>query len=159
MPAPPIRYCGRCAYCGHTEQLSQGQVVDRLRGLGMLKRENRGDTKGDANLLLQLADAARQQLTCSQCGKGGLRIELASDDGWDAPSKACAACGAAIPPERAELFPNSDLCAACQSRVEQGQSPDKHDEFCPRCGSRMIAAQRGRAGVSRYEMVCPDCRR
>ena len=155
MPAPPIRFCGRCVYCGRAEQLTQVQVVDRLRGLGMLKRED----KRDANLLLQLAHAARQQLTCSQCGKGGLRIELAADDDWDAPRKACSACGAPFPPERLELFPDSDLCAACQQRVERGQSPDKHDEFCSRCGSRMIVRQRGGAGISRYEMVCPDCRR
>ncbi len=121
----------------------------------MLKR----DDQGDMDFLLQLANAARLRLVCPACGSGGLDLEPDQDDDWDGAVKACAACGAAIPTERLELFPDSDLCAACQHQVDHGQTPDQHDDFCPRCGSRMIVRQRRASGLAAYEMICPACRR
>jgi predicted RNA-binding Zn-ribbon protein involved in translation (DUF1610 family) len=121
----------------------------------MLKREDQRDVA----YLLQLAKAARERLLCSACGGGGLSVELAPDDEWERPAKPCAACGTAIPVERLELFPDSELCAACQQRVDRGQTPDQHDDYCPRCGTRMTVRQRRGSGVAGYEMICPTCRR
>lgn len=122
----------------------------------MLKR----DDARDVEFLLQLAKGATGRILCSSCGSGGVTVAIAEErDDWDAPSKLCAACGAKIPPERLELFPQSDLCAACQQRIDRGGSPDQHDDYCPRCGSRMIVRQRRGSGIAGYEMICPDCRR
>jgi predicted RNA-binding Zn-ribbon protein involved in translation (DUF1610 family) len=121
----------------------------------MLKR----DQQGGLDILLQLASAARLRLLCPVCGSGGLDFEPEAGDDWDTPAKACAACGAAIPAERLELFPDSDLCAACQQRVDRGQSPDQHDDYCPRCGARMTLRPRRGSGIAGYEMICPSCRR
>ncbi len=121
----------------------------------MLKR----DDQGDLDFLLQLASAARLRLLCPACGSGGLDFEPEPADDWGSGAKACAACGAAIPAERLELFPDSDLCAACQQQVDRGQSPDQHDDYCPRCGTRMTVRQRRGSGIAGYEMICPACRR
>jgi predicted RNA-binding Zn-ribbon protein involved in translation (DUF1610 family) len=122
----------------------------------MLKR----DDAREPELLLQLARAAAAQLLCDTCGSGGVNTEFASDaDEWDLPTKDCAACGAKIPLERLELFPDIDLCAACQQQTERGQTPDAHDDYCPRCGTRMIVRPRRGSGLAGYEQTCPACRR
>jgi RNA polymerase-binding transcription factor DksA len=70
----------------------------------------------------------------------------------------CAACGKMIPAERLELFPDTTLCTACQSTVDRGAAPDT-EEYCPRCGARMQVRAARSAGVARYALVCPQCRR
>ena len=150
------RLVWRCPHCAANERLSVRELASRLRVLGMLRRED----ERDAEFLLQLARAAAPKLICSACGCGGVKIDPADNrDEWTRPAKPCAACGATIPPERLELFPESDLCAACQQRVDRGQSPDQHDDFCPRCGSRMVVRERRGGGIAGYELICPDCRR
>jgi predicted RNA-binding Zn-ribbon protein involved in translation (DUF1610 family) len=122
----------------------------------MLKR----DDAREPEMLLQLAHAAAARMLCRSCGSGGARVELVPDaDEWDGPAKECAACGARIPPERLELFPEMDLCATCQQQTERGQTPDEHDDYCPRCGTRMIVRSRRGSGVAGYEQVCPACRK
>jgi len=136
--------------------LSEFELQSRLRKLGMLKRED----QRDLDLLLQLARAARERLFCPACGGGCLTVELApAEDDWGMPAKPCAACGAIIPSERLELFPESELCAACQQRIDRGQTPDQHDDFCPHCGTRMTVRQRRGSGIAGYELICPACRR
>ena len=148
------RLVWRCPHCGADERLGPRELAGRLRVLGMLKRED----ERDADFLLQLARAAGRKLLCPKCGCGGVKVEPADDrDEWGAASKPCAACGAMIPAERLELYPDSALCAACQHRVDRGQSPDRHDDFCPRCGSRMVVRQRRGSGIAAYELICPDC--
>jgi RNA polymerase-binding transcription factor DksA len=89
-----------------------------------------------------------------------VKVEIANDSTeWDGPAKVCAACGARIPPERIAIYPDMHLCAACQSKAERGQTPDGHDDYCPRCGTRMIVRQRRGSGISAYEQTCPTCRR
>lgn len=155
MTASTGRLRSLCPHCGYRESLSPVELAGRLRALGMLKR----DDQQSSEILLALAGAARLRLTCGQCGSGGLDFQPEADDEWGAAGKPCAACGAIIPAERVELFPESDLCAACQARVDRGQSPDQHDDYCPRCGTRMVVRQRTGSGLTGYAMVCPACRR
>jgi DnaK suppressor protein len=144
-----------CPHCGNVESLSEFEVASQLRALGMLRR----DDQQSLEFLLQLAGSARERLLCSACGGRGATIEPAPDDEWGSTSNACTACGATIPAERLELFPESDLCAACQSRVDRGQTPDQHDDYCPHCGTRMTVRQRRGSGIAGYELICPACRR
>lgn len=144
----------RCPHCQETKRVDRLELAAELRALGMLKRD---DTR-DAAMLLQLAKAGK--LLCGACGSGGLNIEVAEEaDEWDAPTKSCAACGTMIPRERIAIYPDMDLCAACQSKAERGQTPDVHDDYCPRCGTRMIVRQRRGSGLAGYEQICPACRR
>src|SRR4029453_4903050 len=113
----------------------------------------------EMEFLLQLASAARLRLLCPACGGGGLDVEPDLDDEWGGTQKSCVACGARIPVERLEIFPYSELCASCQQHVDRGQAPDQHDDYCPRCGTRMIVRQRRGSGITAYEQFCPACRR
>jgi DNA-directed RNA polymerase subunit M/transcription elongation factor TFIIS len=151
-----MRFEALCVRCGNRERLDPLELIARLRKLGMLKR---GDD-ADGQYLLQLAAAARDRLLCSACGRHGVSVQLAEDrDEFESPSRPCAACGASIPVERLELFPDSELCAACQQRVDRGQTPDQHDDYCPRCGTRMVVRERRGSGLAGYELICPECRR
>ena len=161
MTALPLRVEASCGRCGFVERLDMLELVERLRRLGMLKRGDpkRGDDL-ESQFLLEIAAAARERLTCSSCGLGGVLVQLADErDEFEPALRPCAACGAAMPAERLELFPASELCAACQQRVDRGQSPDQHDDYCPRCGTRMVVRQRRGSGIAGYEMICPACNR
>jgi predicted RNA-binding Zn-ribbon protein involved in translation (DUF1610 family) len=150
------RLAWNCPYCGSQERIDAAELSARLRKLGMLKR----DDQRDRDFLISLAASQSARLTCSQCGRGGVKVETADNrDEWELPSRPCVACGEPIAPERLELFPQSELCAACQQRVDRGQSPDQHDDYCPRCGARMTIRQKRGSGIAAYEMICPDCRR
>ena len=156
----PLRVEASCGHCGCVERLDAVELVERLRRLGMLKR---GDPKRrdevDPQFLLEISASARDRLKCSSCGRGSVLVQLADErDDFEAPARPCAACGAAIPAERLELFPDSELCASCQQRVDRGQTPDQHDDYCPRCGTRMVVRQRRGSGIAGYEMSCPACR-
>jgi predicted RNA-binding Zn-ribbon protein involved in translation (DUF1610 family) len=150
------RFVFRCAQCGHELPASVPDLENRLQAQGMLRRER----ETDPALLLELAASAATSWSCPQCDTAGFAPELApEEDDWGRPQKRCAACGHLIPRERVDLFPDSDLCAVCQGKVDDGGSPDQHDDYCPRCGTRMIVRSSRRAGLSKYEMVCPSCRR
>jgi predicted RNA-binding Zn-ribbon protein involved in translation (DUF1610 family) len=144
-----------CPHCGWEERTGVSAIAVRLRGAGLLKRED----ERDAAVLLELAKAAANRLACPRCGGAGIGCQAAAEaDDWDGPKKACAACGKSIPPERVALYPENDLCAACQERIDRGGSPNQHDDYCPRCGERMVVRAKRGAGVTRYEQVCPACR-
>jgi hypothetical protein len=156
MTRGPERLRISCPHCSAEERVDRAELAARLRRLGMLKR----DDERDVRYLLQLAKGSRAGIECSTCGSGGVKVDLAeAADEWDGPRRACAACGAAIPPERLQLLPDAELCAACQQRIDGGQSPDQHDDFCPRCGTRMTVRPRRGRGIAGYEMICPACRR
>jgi predicted RNA-binding Zn-ribbon protein involved in translation (DUF1610 family) len=155
LTALPHRVEASCGRCGFVERLDALDLVARLRRLGMLKR---GEDV-EPQFLLEISAAVRERLKCSSCGLGGVLVQLADErDEFEPASRPCAACGAAIPAERLELFPASELCAACQQRVDRGQTPDQHDDYCPRCGTRMVVRQRRGSGIAGYEMSCPSCR-
>jgi hypothetical protein len=136
--------------------MSLPDLAAHLRTLGMLKR----DDAREPELLLQLANASAERMRCESCGSGGVSVELADEaDEWDAAPKPCAACGSPIPALRLELYPDAHLCAVCQEQTERGQTPDEHDDYCPRCGTRMVVRARRGSGIAGYEQVCPACRR
>lgn len=149
-----------CPRCGHQERTGADELVLRLQSLGMLRR---GDKKAlprhELAIALELAQAASSQFKCPECNKFGLLPEAQEplEDEWGA-SKPCASCGKPIPPERLELFPETDLCTACQQTLDQGGKLSG-DDYCPRCGTPMTTRLSGRAGVARYEQTCPACRR
>jgi RNA polymerase-binding transcription factor DksA len=121
----------------------------------MLRREK---DPTDA-LMRELLTSIATQLTCP-CGHEGMLTRPVEDElddvAWGSPRR-CTACGAVIPAERVELYPDVELCVACQRVEEQGRSADD-PEFCPRCGS-VLEMQTRRVGISRYQLVCPVCRR
>ena len=49
----------------------------------------------------------------------------------------CESCGATIPSERLEVFPESKVCARCQAKFDRGEQAGPL-EYCPRlpCGTR-----------------------
>ena len=130
------------------------EVLDRLRAGGMLRRA----VEPDPDVLLELAKTAAKDWKCEQCQATGLVFRTIQDDPgtWD-DTHICEACRKVIPPERMVLFPQSTLCASCQRIVESGQSPVA--EYCEKCGSILQIRATKTAGISRYTMFCPACRR
>ncbi len=144
-----------CRTCGFSEACGLDGAQRRLLSVGMLRR-NREPTPEEVRELL-LAVAPR--LPCPGCGASGLLVELDDDVDWP-QSAACEGCGEAIPPERLEVFPETTLCVACQSKTDQGQRIGEVI-YCPKCGSPMIERTSGGAGLTRYELACsnyPQCR-
>jgi len=147
-----------CTACRHTEPASSDALVSRLQQAGLLKRATREERK-DVGYLMALTKTVAGQWICPDCGAAGLTVAEADGpiDEFDG-GRPCAACGKMVPAERLELFPDTTLCTACQSKVDRGGTPDTQ-EYCPRCGTLMqIRATRG-SGVARYSLVCPQCRR
>ena len=146
----------RCRTCGLSRGVTLSEMVGRLRSGGMLKA--RSDASPEVIRELFIASAAR--LSCGDCGTIGLAVEAAAeldDEAWG-QARACQMCGKPIPPERLELLPDARLCAACQANDERGDVGDER-EFCPRCGAVMQLVSGRGAGIARYTMRCPTCRR
>jgi DNA-directed RNA polymerase subunit RPC12/RpoP len=143
-----------CPYCSWQEDGTVAELDSQLRRLGMIKREEQAEVA----LLLELARIKKPDIRCPSCRKPGFTAEAVdpTDDGWGA-GKPCANCGKEIPAERLELFPDQDLCAACQGKIDSGGQLSG-DDYCPHCGTPMIVKQT-RQGVSRYQQVCPNCRK
>lgn len=130
------------------------ELDGQLRRLGMIKREEQADLA----LLLELARIKKPDLRCPNCRKPGYTADAVdpNEDDWGC-GKPCANCGAEIPAERLELFPDQELCAKCQGKIEAGGQLSG-DDFCPRCGTPMVV-KLGGGGVSRYRQICPSCQR
>src|SRR5262249_38658215 len=84
------------------------------------------------------------------------------DAEWNADFPAvrgCESCGQPIPPERLEVFPDAELCVACQPRVD-AQGAQQTDGDGDRCGWPVGGRPSRGRGVSRKVMACsnPDCR-
>jgi predicted RNA-binding Zn-ribbon protein involved in translation (DUF1610 family) len=122
-----------------------------LLAAGMLRR----NAKPSAAELRELLPAAAPRLACPECGSQGLAVRDDDELGdWPA-ARRCQSCGRAIPPERLEVFPDAELCVACQRGEDQGVAPATGD-YCPRCGSpMMVRPSRGR-GIARQELACSD---
>ena len=130
------------------------ELLDRLRASGLLRRA----IDPEPEMLLELAKNASKSWSCEACQGQGLVFRTVQDDPgtWD-DVHLCEACRKVIPPERVELFPQSTLCASCQRIVESGQSPVA--EYCEKCGSILQIRTTKSAGIARYTMYCPACRR
>lgn len=147
-----------CPTCHQTEHTGLDTLLARLQAAGLLKRASR-EERQDVAYLVALGTSVADRWSCPACGAAG--VSVSQDDERDGDfdgGRPCAACGELIPAERLELFPETTLCTACQSTVERGGAPDTQ-EYCPRCGVPMqIQAARG-AGITRYALLCPQCRR
>lgn len=141
-----------CPACRHREVKDFTRTVESLRTSGMLRRVEHPEEA----LVMELIATSANRLRCSECGEAGLDISEAHDE-FDRPeSKNCERCGAQIPAERLEVFPDTNVCVKCQSTGEAGPSGDEPD-FCPRCGGLMQMRQAGGSGLARYVMTCSDC--
>jgi len=132
-------------------------MLEHLRGAGMLKRVK----EVEPEMLLELFRAFSSSLHCRDCNASGLVVvqdeEEQNEREWGA-APVCKKCAAPIPPERLEIFPDTDFCMQCQSSQERGEN-DEQREFCPYCGGLMSCRQTTRGGLSKYAMRCQDCRR
>jgi RNA polymerase-binding transcription factor DksA len=130
------------------------QMLDWLRSVKMVRR----DAAPEPDLLPELFRAAAARFACPQCEAPGLSVgesDVDDDEAWGMARK-CESCGQPIAHERLEVFPDSQLCVACQAQSDRGAATGP-SEYCPRCGSIMTIGQ-SRRGVTRYVMVCPNCR-
>lgn len=150
-----------CPTCGSVRGAGITEMVAMLRAAGLLKAKS--DSSPD--VIRELFRASAAKLKCPGCGAIGLSTRGADeamraamrDEDWG-QDRACEACRAPIPPERLELLPDARLCAACQQEEDCGELADQR-EFCPRCGAVMRLVSRRGAGIARYTMRCPSCRR
>jgi hypothetical protein len=146
-----------CPRCQRRETLTPDQLLTRLRAAGLLRRA----IAPEPEEIFELAQASAARLACEACGHVGLAFQetVIEDDGddWGDP-KPCERCGALIPAERLELFPNTTLCVPCQQLSERGADTGPA-EYCPRCGNVMQLRKARGSGIARYVMECPACRR
>jgi transcription elongation factor Elf1 len=152
MRSSDEQYELQCPVCDARQWCDQAAMLNRLRQLGMFRRQ----ADPPAEMIVQLFRESVERFRCADCQHVGMVAQVASDDDW-ADTRSCSSCGAPIPAARLELFPDAKRCAACESQAESPQEEDR--EFCPRCGNVMrLEPQHGR-GVTRYTLVCPSCRR
>jgi DNA-directed RNA polymerase subunit M/transcription elongation factor TFIIS len=146
-----------CPACNWRDGLSPDQLLERLRAAGVMRRAQQPEEAE----IVELLRAQQSKLVCSACGHVGLLLEEPStkdeDEDWGDP-KPCERCGALIPAERLELFPNTTLCVKCQQAAERGGDSEPA-EYCPRCGSIMQLRKARGSGITRYAMECPSCLR
>ena len=147
-------YVLKCPACRKEEYLGLPQALKRLASLGMLKRQQ----SPAHELVLELLQNTLGQFSCSACGATGLTLE--EDASWDEQlhgRRLCQQCATPIDPDRLEVFPDTELCVACQLGEESGNVSDEVD-YCPHCGTPMKVQPR-RGALTRYQLVCPACPR
>jgi hypothetical protein len=149
-----------CSACQHKTLCDELQLAARLRTVGMLRRE----AEPSYDMIDALVLDASRKMACDKCGHVGLKVILADDldeDDWGSgtwgEARKCERCCKIIPAERLEVFPNSKLCATCQSQADSGAADDEEPEYCRRCGSLMEMRRSTGTGISRYQMVCTGC--
>jgi hypothetical protein len=149
MESPSVLRRLRCPACDWQRQCGLDELLRRLRSLGMLRREARPS----AEMILELIETRRADLTCDQCHRPGLQLEECDDpsDDWGM-GRLCEICGQPLAPERLQLFPDVQRCATCSNESDRDDS-----EFCPRCGGRLTLKAIGGSGISRYRASCRDC--
>jgi transcription elongation factor Elf1 len=140
-----------CPACRARLELGPTLMLNKLQQLGMFRR----DSEPTPELLLELFRKKIGSFSCDSCGGSGLQIRAANDE-WG-QVRDCARCGKRIPSERMELFPNADLCAGCQTSADRGGGAEA--EYCPRCGSIMMARPVYGRGITRYSLSCSNCRK
>ncbi len=145
-----------CQHCDWHTVCGPPQMLQWLKTADMVRR----DAAPEVDLLAELLRSAAGRMKCPKCGQVGLSAEAnrddAADEDWGMARK-CAVCEQPIPSERLEVFPNAELCVACQARSDRGEATGTV-EYCPHCGIVMTMRQ-DRRGVTRYVMSCPQCRR
>lgn len=146
----------QCEACGERGLLDFTTQLTWLRKIGMLRRAK----DPSPELAQELIASAAGRLPCPTCGETQIRLtqDVPGDDEESFPeARLCEGCRRPIPAERLEALPTATLCAACQGKEDRGDGADERT-FCPRCGSEM-ALRRASAGITRYQLVCPACRK
>ncbi|MDP6443760.1 MAG: hypothetical protein QGG36_14950 [Pirellulaceae bacterium] len=145
--SPRCRFRIECRACQDSVAVTLAELVSRLRDAGMLLR----DKEPAPEMIAALLPTASDKVSCGSCGAAGVSITPYEQmDEWE-DGRSCQRCGATIPPERLEIFPDSQTCAQCESA---GGGDER--EFCPRCGDLMVMKTSSR-GVTRYALVCRAC--
>ena len=109
-----------------------------LRRIGMFRRE----AQPTPDVLNELFVRSAPRLICSQCHESGLEVRSASEDVCGETLVAAPDAELSIPWERLELFPDTELCTACQQKTEQaggsvaGVLPEMRQRHGPETGTR-----------------------
>jgi len=148
-----------CSECAYTSACGPVAMLDWLRRVRMV----RSDVAPEQELLGELFRSAADKFRCPRCGAHGMNVgtvyqeDEEDDEAWGM-ARRCDDCGEAIASERLLALPDSRRCATCQSRDERGETSGPRD-FCPKCGSVMVVRPSRGAGLTRYQLNCPSCRR
>lgn len=145
-----------CPACNWSAPCGLPIMIDRLWRIGLVRR----DTDADRAVIAALFNSSLLKLTCPDCGHVGLATRADDDDDEEAwgMARACEGCGAPIPRERLEVFPDTRLCVGCQAGDEQNRSAAVAEEYCSKCGS-LMEVKLDRRGITRYQLRCPECGR
>lgn len=144
----------RCQDCDAREVCGSEGLYRRLYEINMLRRAE----DPDVELLVELFRSSLPRIACWDCGQFHLSFapyDPTDQDEWG-EGRACSECGAMIPPERVELFPQVELCVRCQQDEESGKGPKESDRYCPRCGAALVVKTSGQ-GITRYVLKCSEC--
>ena len=151
----------RCQQCGKSESYTVGDLWDRLRAKGFLRRQEEPSAELVQEIVRScVADGLWEP--CTNCGAVRPVPAFApneaavADPAWG-DTIYCEVCKTVIPPERLELFPNSRQCVSCQRKLENGTNA-KDAEYCPHCGD-ILQTKLVSRGVSSYRQYCPSCRK
>ncbi len=160
MDSRPQIVVATCSNCQSESLCGPPEMQQWLRDIGMLRRSE----KPEAELVAELFAQSSHQFRCGECGAVGMRLappavpddEVAEDDEWLEVRK-CEICKQPIPSERLEVFPDARRCVACQS--SGAEAVEEEFEYCRHCGAVMELRQTGGSGITRYRMVCSECKR
>ena len=144
-----------CPQCSWSAVCIAETMLDWLRRHGRLKRAD----DVEAELVKELFVANANRFSCPNCRAVGLAAGPPREESedWEV-GRACEVCGEPISAERMEVFPDTRVCAGCKENEEAGRSNDQPD-YCPRCGAILQLRPTRGPGISRYQMVCPECGR
>lgn len=141
-----------CKSCGWQTCCEQGQIEQRLRTLGLLRRAPHPPEE----LVSELLAVNLSRLKCDAYGFAGLLLGPAVDneaqEDWQ-QATLCQICNEPIPPDRLEIFPDASRCVACQDAEDRSEEVAE-PEFCPKCGA-LLELRVGRGGgITRYKQFC-----
>ncbi len=143
-----------CSQCAWTTLCSDLDIIAWLQRHGRLRRAE----QPGADLAAEMFRVTADRFACPECGAVGLAVGAPGEEDEWTVGRACEVCRQPIAPERLEVFPDTRVCPACKDAEEKGESAEVPD-YCPRCGAIMHLRPSRGAGISRYQMVCPECRR
>ena len=152
---PPILFEVRCVHCRFVELWGLERALRELVQTGRYRARADFDPEMIRELFLIHAD----KINCPQCDQKTLTARIAPPDFWSWTAETCCEqCGRIISSERLAAVPDATLCISCQTAIERGEPADEA-QYCPRCGEIMKLKPVSQSGITRYEPVCPNCRR
>ena len=165
-----------CRHCQKRQLFPLEQRIEALRRLGKLGPRS----KADVEIVDALFADSLDELSCTQCGKLGMRTQAdtastggageqagggADPDAWATAieedpeawgeSRRCRQCRRTIEAERLDVLPETELCASCAGQPAGDESEEP--EYCIRCGGVMQMVRRPGSGLAGYVMRCRDC--